>query len=262
MAAQVSPGDAGDGGGGDEEEEDGVELPGKGLVGGEPLVEGHEEDGVVGQPDGEEEDGALPEANGGAGEGADEVAYDGEMVGGVGHPGQAAPPPGHPLAVDLQLQAEDRRHQDAPGGGAAAAAEVNADGRGQAEEEEEAGDPRREEEVDPDGVVELAADGLEIEDDFHGVGSGDGGGEQEGGEPEEDVHRGAYLQELRGQQRRRLQCLPEDRLAPHAEADAEGGDGEAEEEGPRLVLRQHCLLRLLENGWRKNLRSAIEILSS
>jgi hypothetical protein len=52
-------------------------------------------------------------------------------------------------------------------------------------DKEEACDPRREEEVDADGVVELASDLLEVEDDLEEVDEGDERHERGGDPPEQ-----------------------------------------------------------------------------
>nr|ACN33554.1 unknown [Zea mays] len=224
-----------------EEEEDRVELLRQRLVGGEPLVQRDEQHAVVRQPHGEEEDGALPEPHVGAQQRAHEVAHHGQVVGRVGHLGQAPLAAGHPLAVDLELHEEHGRHERVP---EPPRQGLSGHGRRHADGEEEAGDPRREEEVDPDGVVVLAPHGLEEEGELERVDGRDGAHEQHGDAPEHQVHLVGYVQE-RGRRRRRDR-LPQDRLAAHAQADTERRHGEPEQERPRLVRRQHQFLRRLE----------------
>lgn len=139
-----------------------MQLLGEGHVGGEPLVESHEEDDVVSQPHGEEEDWSFFEPHGGPQQGPHEVPNNGEMVRRVGHLGEPPLPTGHPLAVDLELQAQNRRHENVP----EPMVERPRDGRRDTDGQEEAGDPRREEEVDSYRVVVLATDGFEVEDDL------------------------------------------------------------------------------------------------
>jgi hypothetical protein len=91
-----------------------VELPGELRVGGEPLVQRHEQHQVVHHPDGKEEDGHLAEPHLSAQQCAHEVADDGEVVGRGGHLGQPAVAARHPLAVDLEVQEEDGHHENVP----------------------------------------------------------------------------------------------------------------------------------------------------
>jgi hypothetical protein len=236
LAGDVGPRHGRDAGRRHEEEEHRVELLGQRLVGGEALVERDEEHGVVREADGEEEDGALLEPHGRAEQRADEVADDGEVVGGVGDPGEAALAAGHPLAVDLELEEQHGRHERVP----EPAREGGGDGGRHADGEEEARDPGREEEVDADGVVVLAPHRLEEEGELERVGGRDEGHERDGDAPEREVHRGAHVEEFR--RGGGGDVLPQDGLAAHAQDDTERGDREAEEERPCLVGRQHQVL--------------------
>ena len=215
-----------------------MELLGELRVGGEPLVQRHEQHQIVHHPDGEEEDGYLAEPHLGAHQRADEVADDGEVVGRGGHLGQPAVAAGHPLAVDLEVEEQDGRHEDVPDDVVDVRHRVR-----HALDQEEAGDPRREEEVDADRVVELAPHRLEVEDDLVEV-DGDERHERRGDPPERVVHGGAHVQERR--RRLQLQRLPQHGLAAHAQAHPERVDREPEQERPRLVLRERRHLRRSE----------------
>jgi hypothetical protein len=223
-----------------EEEEHRVELLGKRLVRGEPLVQRHEQHAVVRQPHGEEEDGTIAEPHAGAQQRAHEVAHHGQVVGRVGHLGQAPLPAGHPLAVDLELQDEHGRHERVP---EPVRQGLLGHGRRHADGQEEAGDPRGEEEVHPNGVVVLAPHGLEEDGDLERVDGCDAAHEHRGDAPEHQVHLVGHVQE-HGRRRRRDR-FPQDRLAAHAQADTERRHREPEQERPRLVRRQHQLLRRL-----------------
>jgi hypothetical protein len=142
----------------------------------------------VHHPDGEEEDGHLTEPHLGAQQRSDEVANDGEVVGRGGHLGQPAVAAQHPLAVDLEVEEQDGRHEDVPHH----MVDVRHWAR-HALDEEEAGDPRREEEVDADRVVELAPHRLEVEDDLEEVDEGDERHERRGDPPERVVHGRAHV---------------------------------------------------------------------
>ena len=96
--------------------------------------------------------------------------------------------------------------------------------------EEHAGDPRGKEEVDTDRVGVLAADCLEVEQAFEGVGEEDGEEESEGDEPDDEVDVGADVEEGGGGAGG--ESVPEDGLAAEAEGDTEAVDWEAEEERP------------------------------
>ncbi|ONK73067.1 uncharacterized protein A4U43_C04F26810 [Asparagus officinalis] len=101
-----------------------------------------------------------------------------------------------PLAVDLELEDEYRQDEDAQerGVGVRAAKEYLGGTKG----EEHASDPGGEEEVDADRMGVLAADSLEVEEGFEGVGDGDGEEEGEGQEPDDQVYVGGYVEERGG----------------------------------------------------------------
>lgn len=77
-------------------------------------------------------------------------------------------------------------------------AAVGDEGRRRSDGEEHADDPWGEEEVDADGVVVLAADGLEEEGAFEGVGGEDGDEGGDGEEPEDEVDGGGDVEEAGG----------------------------------------------------------------
>ena len=175
-----------------------MKLFGKGLSGGKSLVQGNQEHGVVGEPHGEEEKRPLFEPQRRPQKRAHEISDYGKMVRRIGHHGEPSPSAEHPLPVDLELQAEDRRHESVPRHDNAITRAVHRNRRGKPQEEEETSHPGREEEVDPDGMVELSENGLKIEESLEGISDGDGHHEENGGAPENKVDCRAYSEEFCG----------------------------------------------------------------
>ena len=84
----------------------------------------------------------------------------------VSHFAESLLSPGEPLTVDLELQQEERCHEQAPQGWMDGGSDVRWEAQGQ----EHAGYPWSKEEVNPHGVAELAPHRLEVEDAFQRVG--------------------------------------------------------------------------------------------
>ena len=173
-----------------------MKLLGKGLVGGKLLVKGNQEHSVVGEPHGEEENRPLFEPQRRPQKRSHEIPDNSKMIRRISHFGQPSPSAEHPLPVDLELEAEDRRHESVPHHDNAITRAVDGNRRGKPQEEEETSHPGREEEVDPDGMVELTGNGLKIEESLEDVSDGDGHHEENGGAPENKVDCWAYSEEL------------------------------------------------------------------
>ena len=89
-----------------------------------------------------------------------EISDYGKMVRRIGHHGEPSPSAEHPLPVDLELQAEDRRHESVPHHDNAVTFAIHWNRQGKPQEEEETSHPGREE-VDPDRMVEVSGNDLE-----------------------------------------------------------------------------------------------------
>jgi hypothetical protein len=217
-----------------------VQLLGQRLVGGQPLVQRHEHDDVVRDPDGPEELAGLRPPDPRRQDGPDEVAHHREVGGRVGHLAQPPLAAGEPLPVDLELEREERQDEGAPHGWVRP---LRCVGAGQADGDEHGRDPRCEEEVDADRMEVLAPDGLEVEDALERVGDGRRDEHGDGEQPERDVDHGRHVQEAH--RRARRQRAPEDGLAAEAQAQTEAADRKPQQERPHLILGQQDVLVIL-----------------